>query len=109
MDHRKTRNKVFDLLKLFAILLVLWGHVIQQFTQLPGEESKIFQIIYSFHMALFMMISGYFAVSLINKSFWDTIWKKIQQLLIPAICGGIIIGALRVYFESLLSTKNGRG
>ncbi|MBD5184060.1 MAG: acyltransferase family protein [Bacteroidales bacterium] len=103
MEQKKNRNIVFDLLKLFAIFLVLWGHVIQQFTILPGVENKTYQIIYSFHMPLFMMISGYFAVSIIKKGFWEVVWQKVQQLIIPATVGGVVIGLLLVYFESQFS------
>ncbi|ROT03695.1 hypothetical protein ED388_12660 [Muribaculaceae bacterium Isolate-007 (NCI)] len=45
-----------DCLKGFAIFLVVLGHVVQNYNLM---DSWIFRIIYSFHMPLFMFMSGY--------------------------------------------------
>ena len=67
------RNYLFDTLKGVGILLVIFGHLIEQMTS-PVAES-IYKIIYIFHMPLFIVISGYFAR-------FD--WKKIlKHLIIP--------------------------
>jgi len=47
-----------DNLKGFLILLVVFGHVIQ-FSIPDYKNLHIFNYIYSFHMPLFMAISGY--------------------------------------------------
>lgn len=41
-----------DILKLFTIFLVIWGHAIMHF-QPDYDKSIVFQFIYSFHMPLF--------------------------------------------------------
>lgn len=50
-----------DLLKCFAIFLVIWGHSIQYFKSTAYFDEPIYRIIYSFHMPLFMALSGYFS------------------------------------------------
>ena len=57
------RLRSFDILKLFAIFLVLWGHCIQYFLSSKPVDEPLYRTIYAFHMPLFMMISGYFAAS----------------------------------------------
>lgn len=56
------RNEKLDNLKGIAIFLVVWGHSLQYLNN--GEfdffENSLFQVIYSFHMPLFMVISGFF-------------------------------------------------
>lgn len=78
-----------DILKLFTIFLVLWGHAIMHF-QPDYEQSVIFQVIYAFHMPLFMMLSGYFAQSSMTLDFKTFFPKKIRQLLLPCLSWGII-------------------
>lgn len=80
----KTRNIAFDLLKLFAIFLVLWGHCIQHM-KISNIDEPIFLLIYSFHMPLFMMISGYFSLSSLSMRFWPFLKKKFTQLLLPCV------------------------
>lgn len=79
----KTRIKAFDVLKLFAIFLVLWGHCIQYFTSGNPIDKPVYVYIYSFHMPLFMMISGYFASSSISLPIKELLKKKTIQLLLP--------------------------
>ena len=56
----RERNRMLDSLKGFAIILVVLGHVIQTvFAPDSYDDNAIFKIIYSFHMPLFIFISGY--------------------------------------------------
>lgn len=77
------RIEHFDAIKGLAIILVVLGHVLQRSF---GQHVNVFEtIIYSFHMALFMFVSGYFSYS-INKSntgILKFITKKFRQLIIP--------------------------
>lgn len=56
MSEKKERNIIYDKVRGVAILLVVLGHVIQysysDFFHVPA-----FNIIYSFHMPLFMFLS----------------------------------------------------
>lgn len=78
-----------DLLKAFAIYLVIWGHAIMHF-QPDFEKSVCFIVIYAFHMPLFMMLSGYFATSSMKLEVSDLLSKKFRQLLLPCISWGIL-------------------
>lgn len=67
MNSVKKREPFPDLLRGFAILLVILGHCIQEGSGTAFHENssyfydKLYQLLYSFHMPLFMLISGYFA------------------------------------------------
>lgn len=56
----RERNQMIDSLKGFAIVLVVLGHVIQTIYAPDRYDANfVFKIIYSFHMPLFIFISGY--------------------------------------------------
>lgn len=57
------RILAFDLLKLLAIYLVLVGHGTQHLLPSNPLDEPLYIYIYSFHMPLFMMLSGYFSYS----------------------------------------------
>lgn len=91
-----------DVLKGFAILLVVMGHVLawqfENFSQV--DDSKVlflWHAIYSFHMPLFFFVSGF----LFSRSNFDRketsafIWKKIKTLLFPFVTMGILIYLIR--------------
>lgn len=69
MEIVKKRIVFLDVLKAIAIFLVVWGHSMQNFTtdKLYWEYDACIQVIYSFHMPLFMMISGFFSASLLKR------------------------------------------
>lgn len=58
-----------DLLKAFAIILVVIGHVVSTYDS-RGYNAPIALWIYSFHMPLFMMLSGMFFKYTLDKPFW---------------------------------------
>lgn len=77
-----------DIIKGVAIILVVLGHCIQFGSAFSTNflffKSPIFIAIYSFHMPLFMLISGYFFYNSINKHSWkDNIKTRFTRLLIP--------------------------
>ena len=84
------RIKSMDALKLFAIFLVLWGHCVQHLLSSECYDEPLYRIIYSFHMPLFMAISGFFGARIAENSFINAFTKKFRQLLIPAISFGLI-------------------
>lgn len=55
-----SRNRIsyIDQLKGIAIFLVVLGHVIEHNA---GRDNFLWTLIYSFHMPLFMFVSGYLA------------------------------------------------
>lgn len=90
----KGRIKAFDVLKFFAIFLVLWGHSIQDFLSSNYYDEPVYRIIYSFHMPLFMMISGYFSFSSMSLLPLVFLKKKFVQLVLPAFSWGMVLGII---------------
>ena len=91
------RSRYLDMLKAVNILLVLFGHCIQfgsgynYYNEGFYFMNPAFTFIYSFHMPLFMLISGYlFGFSLKKKNWTAVIKDKIYQLIIPLFFWGLI-------------------
>ena len=82
----QNRFEYIDILKGVAILLVVFGHLLQSNT-VESCNHPIFSFIYSFHMPLFMFISGYIGYKTYNvlnlKDAVRGLAKKIRSLLIP--------------------------
>lgn len=71
---RPTRIAAWDLLKLFAIFLVVYGHCMQHLLEVDTRYNPMFLWITSFHMPLFMTLSGLFARNSFRASFKDS-WQ----------------------------------
>lgn len=111
------RNKKIDYIRAFAIITVVIGHSIQ-YGSGPDYfclEDPVFKFIYSFHMPLFMLISGYLFYSSLNRhSFPENICSRITSLFIPIILWNIVPfiiytwhdrpHTLRYLFNTYLST-----
>lgn len=89
------RNNYIDFLKGIAILLVVVGHCIQYgsgYIYVLEEEffnNPLYKLIYSFHMPMFMLISGFlFAYSCKKYSTKDFIWNRIKGLCVPILFWG---------------------
>ncbi len=79
----KRRIVYIDILKAFAIFLVVWGHAIMHLSNSDYHMNIVWQWIYSFHMPLFMIMVGFFAYSSLSKPVKDFIRHKSTQLIIP--------------------------
>ena len=92
----KKRNHFLDFTKAFAIILVVFGHCIQfgsgenYFKEGLFFDNIIFKYIYSFHMPLFMLISGYFFAYGINKEAKDIFINKFKSLIVPILTWAIL-------------------
>lgn len=84
------RNNIFDAIKALAIWLVVLGHSIQHLSGVDYWNDALFQFIYSFHMPLFFMISGFFFASSIKLGWREFLRKKALTLLLPCLVWGII-------------------
>ena len=87
----KGRIPAWDIIKLLTIFGVIWGHCIQGFLTSEPSASFIYRFLYSYHMPLFMTISGYFSVSSMTLNSLIFIKKKFLQLIYPCIIWGIIL------------------
>lgn len=81
----------FDLLKAFAIFLVVWGHVIQYFLSTDPQSEPVYRFIYAFHMPLFMMVSGYFSGTSLDRPVLPMLRKRFMQLIVPCVAWGVVL------------------
>lgn len=84
---KKQRLLSFDLMKLFAIFFVIWGHCILWFLSSDSSENVISRVLNSFHVSLFMMISGFFSASSMQLKMFDFFVKKSGNYYIHATYG----------------------
>lgn len=74
------RNAYFDNAKLLLIFLVVFGHMIQPFTEGSYAINTLYMWIYTFSMPAFIFLAGFFAKGSGNKSYIVNLAKK---LLLP--------------------------
>lgn len=92
----KERDVIIDAVKAFAIISVVVGHSIQYGFSADYLRSGayfdnvLFKIIYSYHMPLFMLISGYLFAYSINRDWKSVIKKKSLSLLVPVFAWGAV-------------------
>lgn len=96
------RNKKVDFIRSFAIITVIIGHSIQ-FGSGPAYnclENIVFKFIYSFHMPLFMLLSGYlFYQSISRHTFAENIQSRFTSLFLPIIMWNIIPFIMYTYHD----------
>jgi fucose 4-O-acetylase-like acetyltransferase len=86
----KYRDQYIDALKGIAILLVVVGHAIQENIS-DFDNNIIFRIIYSFHMPLFMFISGYVIYGHVGSPLPIWLIDKFKRLVVPFLSWAIIV------------------
>ncbi len=91
------RNDFLDGVKAFAILSVVFGHCIQYgsgdafFSQAAFFDHPVFKFIYSWHMPLFMLVSGaLFACTAREKTLREIALSRIRTLLVPILAWSVI-------------------
>lgn len=96
--HISSRNQYLDIVKAFAILCVIIGHCIQfgsgaeYLENQAFFENYLFRFIYSFHMPLFMLISGYFFSLSMDKYSWqENAKKKLKAIVIPIFAWSFLL------------------
>lgn len=110
------RDKKIDILKGFAIYLVVIGHVIAWFFKdfstnsgsLPINTMVLWNFIYSFHMPLFVFLSGYVFMNPLKRYSFSHILKRCVTYIIPFATMGVLLYCWRGgkidnywYFRSL--------
>lgn len=96
-----TRIAFLDVAKALAIVLVVWGHLIQ-LTTINYWNNAVFSFIYSFHMPLFFLLSGMFVDKLFPLSFFEALRKRAFQLLLPAL-----VLSFSIYLVEILLGERG--
>lgn len=84
----KKESFYWDVVKGTAIFLMLWGHCVQYCAlyDVYYPEDMVYKTIYSFHMPIFMLVSGYlFFYSFRKRSLADLLEHRIRGMLHPII------------------------
>lgn len=109
---KKQRNLYLDIMKGISIFLVLLGHSIQYGSKISYVGSRlffndpVFKLIYSFHMPLFALLSGYlFFYTIKKRTPKELVINRVKTLVLPIICWGTIDFAVRI----LTGQLNGSG
>jgi fucose 4-O-acetylase-like acetyltransferase len=92
-DVVKKRIEWIDISKGIAILLVLLGHTLT-------SDSRMWQIIYSFHMPLFFLLAGY---TFKPKAFKDILQASALRLLVPYLICFVLITSIALLWQSSFS------
>ena len=101
MDY-VNRNEAFDAAKGVLIILVIIGHVL--LGSLSENLSR--EIIYFFHMPLFLGISGFFTKrKLIESSFSQIIKKLKNRLILPFLIAFIFFTVLFLLSQNELNLR----
>ncbi|WP_414688581.1 acyltransferase family protein [Mucilaginibacter sp.] len=88
LDGSEQRDYLFDNLKFILVALVVIGHIVEQYINQAIYLKAVFVCIYTFHVPLFVFISGYFSKS--NKKFS----YNVKLLLIPYLVFTLLWRAL---------------
>lgn len=102
----KGRIYFFDNLKFWLIMLVVIGHFINPVTGAHDLYKGLFMFIYTFHMPLFLYVTGYFAKSVLDKVTGKFKFEKILQFLILYLFLTIVIFLINYYLRGNASTYN---
>ena len=78
MTYKVNRIYKWDYLKFFLIFMVVLGHSADRFTADSETMRGLFLWIYSFHMPVFIFVSGLFAKRTINNARWDKIFPYLM-------------------------------
>lgn len=86
--HADSNSLIINSLKGLAILLVVVGHVLQTITN-EDFSHPIFRFIYSFHMPLFMFLSG-FVTAYSPTSTASKLGKRFTRLVLPFLAWALV-------------------
>lgn len=94
-----------DIAKAICIILVVIGHYIP--SNSPSWYIIIHDIIYTFHMPLFMFASGYIYIATKKEISYTTfIKKKLKRLMIPYFSTSIIIITIKLLTQKSMNVEN---
>jgi len=88
----KKRIDYIDFIKGISIFFVVWGHTIQNIGAENAFWTNPFHIVIcTFHMPLFMILSGFFFSIPSTKNLLSLTKKKFRQLIIPCFGWSIVL------------------
>lgn len=108
MAERKKINWLL-ILQGWAMLWVVIGHSPLDLETMPGYVDSLYQFAYSFHMPLFMLVSGFlFYLTRLNDgrsegskkwSYYRIFKDKALRLLLPGLVFSFLAFVLKIFFS----------
>lgn len=95
----------FDIAKAICIILVVIGHYF------PDNSPKwyvwVHDVIYTFHMPLFMFASGYIYNATRNGGAYGSfLWKKVRRLMVPYVVTSFIVISIKLLTQGNAYVQN---
>lgn len=95
----------FDIAKAICIILVVIGHYVPDYS--PLWYVGVHDIIYTFHMPLFMFASGFiYMATKKDMSYKDFLWKKVKRLMVPYLSVSAIVITIKLLTEGHAYVEN---
>lgn len=88
------RNYTMDAIKALAIFLVVYCHCIKYIGDYDYWNNPIWQVIYTFHMPLFFVVSGFFFPSALKLGWKDFLLRKSIALMLPCLVWTILFSCM---------------
>ena len=91
------RIEYIDFIKGICIFIVVWGHSIQNMGD--GNDfwtNPVHEFICSFHMPIFMLVSGFFFSKSIGKPLIPNVTRRFKQLIIPCFGWSLVLVAINI-------------
>ena len=104
----KKESFYWDLVKGTAIFLMLWGHCVQfcALDEVDYFADIVFKTIYTFHMPVFMLVSGYlFSYSYRKRNLSDLLEHRIRGMLHPIVVATILNNFLVMILDAVLTHR----
>ncbi len=91
-----------DVAKAICIILVVIGHYIPDNS--PIWYVMLHDVIYTFHMPLFMFASGYIYIATKkNIGYGAFLWKKVKRLMIPYLTTSVLVITIKLFTQGTMS------
>lgn len=101
------RIQKWDILKFFLMFCVVLGHFADYHADESDAMKSLFLFIYSFHMPLFIFVSGLFSKRMINEKRWDKILGYLVLYFFTKIMVFIYNALFKQEFEFRLFDETG--
>lgn len=94
-----------DIAKAICIILVVMGHYVLDNS--PAWYVLVHDVIYTFHMPLFMFVSGYVYIATKKRStYGDFLLKKVRWLMVPYLTTSVMVIVIKLLTQGSMSVDN---
>ena len=104
----KERILFLDVAKAVCIILVVVGHYVPDNS--PGWYVAIHDVIYTFHMPLFMFASGYVYIATRRDiGYGSFLMRKLRRLMVPYLSTSVIVITIKLLTQGCMPLSTGPG